>query len=196
MTLIHATTIARVKTLAGITNADKDTELTAILASVSQRFEGFMGQRLAQESRTVEFSVQPRANAIFLRAFPVQSITSVKNDQRWDWASATAIDTDLYHLDGDSGTLYIDYDLQSGAKALQVVFVAGFGTDTADLILNYPAIAQAADLQVLDIYRRRNSPAGSSKSLGGNRTEFEGPIKMLPEVRETLAPFRVISFGL
>lgn len=196
MTLINATTIDRVKALAKITDTDDDAELTAIVAGVSQRFEGFLGQQLMEEERTVEYHVQPRANVVPLNAAPVVSISSVKNSTDWDWASTTALDTDQYHVDATNGLLYFNFDLTPGAKALQVTFTAGFGTDTADLISNYPAIALAADLQAVSVWRRRQSPHGTSRKMGGNSVEFEAAVKLLPEVVEALSPFRVISFGL
>lgn len=195
MTLLDATTKARVKTLLNITNTEHDDLLDLMVTAVSKRIENFIDRPLMLEARTEEYHVQPRAGTLFLRAAPVSSIATVISDSLWDFANGTTVSSDLYHVDSESGRLYMQFDLQPGHNAVQVVYTAGFATSTANLITDYPDIAMAADLQVVSQFRRRQAPQGSKRTSRGGSVEQESPLQFIPEVVETLAPYRRISFG-
>jgi len=198
MTLLDATTKERVKTLLGIdaTNIEYDDDIDVMITAVSQRFESYMDRPLYQEARTEEYNARPRMNLVPLRSAPVASIASVKNSTTWDWANTTAIDSELYHVDTSTGLLYLNYDMSAGPNALQIVYTAGFATTTSALITSYPQIAMAADLQVVAMWRRKDSPQGKSRSVAGSSIEHEGPIKLIPEAIEALSAFRRVGFGI
>ena len=196
MTLLDATTLARVKTLLDITDTAHDALLSLMVTSVSKRIEAYIDRPLMLEARTEEYHAAPRTNVLFLKAAPVASITSVINDSLWNFAAGTTVDSDLYHVDVESGRLYLQFDLASHRNAVQVIYTAGFAANTTDLIANYPDIAMAADCQVVAQWRRKNNPQGSKRTTRGGSTEFEAPLQLIPEVIETLSPYRRISFGI
>lgn len=198
MALVEATTVARVKALLDIGSSVHDTVIAALIASVSQRFEGFMGRLISAEARTEEHDwPDNRRETLFLRAYPVTAIASIKNDPAWDFAAADALDATSYHLVADTGEVHMRYPLLPGPKAVQVVYTGGLAANTAALIAAYPAIAFAADLQCAAVWRRRSSPQGSTAvvPLQGSLSQ-EAPLELIPEVVEALSPFRRLRFGV
>ena len=197
MTKIDATTAARVKALLDIESTDTtyDTVLGTIISAVSHRFENFMDRELLQRARVEEYNIPPRTQTVFLRQYPVTTITSVKTAGDWDFSTATAFDSDQYHVDEENGLLYLRFHPISGAKVMQVSYTAGFATTTTNLISSYPAIAFAADTQTVAAFRRRDTPQGKAMSLHGSSMSYESPLQLVPDVVETLTPYRRLRFG-
>lgn len=201
MAIIDLTTSARVKAALSIDASDtsQDTWIDAAITSVSQRIEMFIDREVETATRTEEYDVSDgRQETIFLRTYPVTSITSIKNDPSWDFAAATALDSELYRLDGDNGEVHFRTELAAGPKAVQIVYVGGLAADTAAFIAAYPAITGAADIQIAAMFRRRSSPQGETiiAGRGAGQLKHEAPLKLIPEVRETLIPFRRLRFGV
>jgi len=201
MAIIELTTATRVKTALAIdpTDTAQDTWIAAAIQSVSQRLELHMDRPVELVERTEEYDVHDgRQATVFLRAYPITSVASIKNDQRWDWASTVALTADEdYHVDSANGQVHLNFQPAAGAKALQVVYTGGLAANTADLITNYPLIAQAADLQIAAMFRRRSAPQGAAVAgkQGGSITH-EAPLKLIPDVREALASLQRLRFGI
>lgn len=200
MALIELTTSARIKTVLAIDPSDttEDAWISAAIQSVSQRIELHMDRPIELVERTEEYDLSDRRrNSIFLRTYPVTEIASVKNDSSWDFDNATAIDSELYRVDAENGVLYFALELDPGPRSLKVVYTAGLATNTTELIANYPVIAQAADLQIAALFRRRATPQGESSQGAMSGTQsFEAPLKLIPEVRESLIAVSRRRFGL
>lgn len=201
---MDATTLARVKALLDISGTSHDTVLTDIIGAVSARIENFIDRPLEQTSRTEEYNVRPRQNKLFLRAYPVASITSIKIATDWDYASATAVDTSDYRVTSDNGMLHFNFfpvtsylgdNYQAAPDAVQVVYTGGLATSTANLVSAYPNIAFAADMQVVAAWRRRDTPQGNSINTGGASIAYEKPLAMIPDVIEALTPYRRLRFA-
>ena len=196
--VVDVTTAARVKAALNISDSSEDTWIGLAITAVSQRFELFMGRPILIAERTEEYDVHNgRQMSLFLRAHPVSSITSIKNSVAWNFDTTTALSSELYRLNASTGEVHMGVELAAGPKAIQVVYTAGMAADTAGLISAYPTIAMAGDLQVTAMFRRRKSPAGSSLSgkLQGS-VSFEGQLKLLTEVSETLTSYRRLRFGV
>lgn len=201
---MNATTIARVKALLDITSTTYDTVLTTMVEAASRRIENYIDRPLLTTSRTEEYSIKPRQNVLFLRAYPVTSITSIKLALDWDYASETAIESDDYKFDADTGMVHFTFfpilnyrgdNMATAPNAMQVIYTAGLATDTNTLITDYPDIAFAADVQTVAMWRRRDSPQGSSQSIGGGSITYEGALKMVPDAIEALTPYRRLRFA-
>lgn len=201
---MDATTIARVKALLDITSSSYDAVLTTIVAAVSKRIETYIDRPLEQKSRTETYPIRPRQKMLFLRAYPVASITSIKIATDWDYASATAVESDDYNCTSDTGTVhfsfcpitsYLDSNYDAAPDAIQVVYNGGLAADTASLINDYPDIAFAADLQSVAMWRRRDTPQGNSLNMGGSSISYEKPLNLVPDVIEALTPYRRLRFA-
>lgn len=201
---MDATTIARVKALLDITSSTHDAVLTTMVSAVSKRLEHFLDRKFLHESRTEYYNVRPRQNRLFLREYPVTAVTSVHLATDWEYGTATAIDSSDYHCTGDSGTLHFNHDLITNylssnyayaPDAVKVVYSGGFSATTSALITAYPDIAMAADIQTVAMYRRRDTPQGNNIRVGGGSISYEKPLALVPDVIETLTPYRRLRFA-
>lgn len=207
---MDATTKERIKDLLEITSTTHDTVLDRLIAVVSQRIEDFIGRPLEATARTEEYSLKPRQNVIFLRAYPLTAqsdVSTVKIAFDWDYSAATAVTSTDYHVDLDTGMLHLNYypstnylgnNLATAPNAAQIVYTGGFATTaggTTDIIANYPSIAYACEEQVIAMWRRRDEPTVSQTKINDYSSTVEGPLRLLPDVVETLIPYRRMRFG-
>jgi len=198
--VIDLTTVARVKLGLAIdaTDVTHDVWLGTTITAVSGRIERFIDRAIEIVSRTQEFDVHNiTQETIWLRTYPNIVITDIRNDADWEFTAASVIDATDYRVDEDNGQIHFrDIDLEIGPKAVQITYTAGLAVDTAQVIADYPDLALAADTQVAATFRRRSSPQGQSSSAGGDSITHEGPLQLIPEVRQTLLPLRRLRFGI
>ena len=204
---MDATTVTRVKALLDITSSTHDAVLGTLVDTVSQRIESFIDRPLEATARTEEYDIRPRQRVLFLRAYPLTAqgdIANIKIALDWDFAAATAVTSTDYHVDLNTGavhfnfypiTQYLGNTMATAPNAIQVVYTGGFATSTANLVTNYPAIAYAADTQVIAMWRRRDEPMVKSTRIGDYASTVEGPVQFLPDVIEALIPYRRMRFG-
>jgi hypothetical protein len=194
-------TLARVKvhldaTGQKIVKAESESMLSALITAYSASFETYLNRTVEATSRTLQTNVHPGERVFELPAYPVTAITSVKNAEDRDFASATAIDSDDYYCDTEKGLLYVDgYVLLPGPGVLQVVYTGGMAADAASFVTAFPEIAAALDLQVVSHWQRKDQLAAQGVSLGQGSKSFTGPVKLMPEVRATLAKFRRVAIA-
>ena len=211
MALLDATTRERVKRAAGYqdpTTADsnEDTYLDALIDSVSLAFDRFIGgstpsgstSRLLQESRTEVFDLPRWRNFLWLPAYPISSITSVKQRSSISTAfsDVTAIDSSNYEAVTDTGKLNFTFNLFAGEQTVQVVYVGGLATSTANLITNYPDVVDAADKQIVYELKRRDALGPGSIAVQGSTFVSQAGVKLLPSVTERLWPYVRIRLGV
>lgn len=169
MALVPATTPARVRALMGgevaSSGSSLDALLTELIKAVTVEIEAFLGYPLELAERTEEYSVGPGAQILLLRVQPVTGVSSVKEDETWGFGASTALSSSDYRLDREAATLHFASRLRGGARAVQVVYTAGLGATTADIIANAPWVAMACDLQVYADFRRKGLT--TTKSRGG-----------------------------
>lgn len=198
MAIIDLTTSTRVKAVLGFSDTSEDVWITAAITAVSQRISLHMDRPVELVERTEEYDLHDgRQETLFMRAYPVTAISTIKNSIAWDFGNVTAIDSDLYRADGENGQIHLRTELAAGPKAVQVVYTGGLAANTDDLITDWPVLAHLADLQIAALFRRRATPQGSTVSgKQGGSVSFEGALKLIPEVREGLASFRRVRFGV
>lgn len=209
MTLLSLTTRERVRRMTGdkdptIADANKDTLIDQGILAVSQSFEDYLAIPMFQEARTEEYSVSgPWRDRILLRSWfgskmPTPTITSVKVRTSWetDWADVTALDSTEYTLSSDpTGYLLYRGTFHAGTDTVQVVYTSGFATSTANLIANFPQIAELADRQVVHEYLRRREGDKGSIDIQGAGQMYQEPLRLLDIVKQGLAPYRKITVG-
>jgi len=204
---MDATTKARIKDLLEITSTTHDDVLDALICSVSQRIETYIDRPFETQTRTEEYDIKPRQRVLFLRAFPLSAqsdITSIKIALDWDFSAATAVTSTDYHVDLSTGavhfnfypiTQYLGNNIATAPNAIQVVYDGGFAGSVAAFVTDYPAIASACETQVIAMWRRRDEPMQKTIKIGDYASTKEGPVKFLPDVIETLVPYRRMRFG-
>lgn len=204
---MDATTTARVKALLDIDSGDttSDVVLGRIISAVSQRIENWIDRPLKNDTTlTEEYSVLPRQRVLFLRAYPVVSITSIKIATDWKFSAATAVSTDDYHVDVSTGMVHLNFypilsymgnNMREAPNAVQVVYKGGFSDTPDNLATSYPAISYACEQQVIAAWRRRDQPHIKTTDIGEYGSTMEGPLQFLPDVVEALMPYRRQRFG-
>ena len=206
---MDATTTAKVKELLDISSSDSthDAVIGRLVTAVSQRIESFIDRPLETAARTEEYDLRPRQRVIFLRAYPLTAqtdIASVKIATDWDFAGTSAVNSNDYHVDLNTGALHFNFypiqnylgnNMATAYGAVQVVYTGGFAGTVDGVIANYPAIAEACATQVVAMWRRRDQPHVKTTYIGDYASTVEGPLTFLPDVREALIPYRRMRFG-
>lgn len=188
---IDLSTTARVKAFLGAGGTSlstaQDTVIAQLIAFYSARFEHEMGRWTKSEARTEQYDIEPGQRMVALKGWPIASIASVKNDDTRTFGSDSVIDPTLYYANLTKGTLQFDWiEPVAGPGALQVVYTAGMAADTTAFITAYPDLAQALDLQVAEVIRRKDRLGATNMSFQGGGFGYEAAVKLLPEVRTTL----------
>lgn len=191
------TTLARVKTqLGGTLGSGYDTLLGSIITDVSARMETYMRRNVAKQTYTKTFPIPRLDTIVRLDAFPVESITYIRYGGHPD-----SIDDAAYNLDATSYVLedeltglirfHIDTPLNTARRPgyATIQWVGGMADDVSDLILLFPQIARAADMQCAYEFQRRHTLGGNVQTEGGS-TGFDGELDWLDHVLKTLDQFR------
>jgi len=184
-----------------------DTVIGRLVSAVSQRIETFIDRPLETAARTEEYDLRARQRVIFLRAYPLTAqtdIASIKIATNWDFAGVSAVNSNDYHVDLNTGAIhfnfypiqrYLNDNMGTAHNAVQIVYTGGFAGTVDGIIANYPAIAEAYATQVVAMWRRRDQPHIKTTDIGDYASTVEGPLSFLPDVREALIPYRRMRFG-
>lgn len=183
--------ISTVKARIGVTDAVVDDLLTSIVNGVSAAIESYLDRKLETAERTEYHNIENPEAPLVLRSYPVTSISSLKSSATWAWDTTTAIDADDYEADSESGVLYVKQRLDRGKRAVQIVYTAGIGTTASDVVSGYPDLSIACEMQAVEEYLRKEAQGAVSLNLSdGGGTMNRSGLKLLPAVKERLAPYR------
>lgn len=186
------TTLTRVKEvlggLSGVTT--EDAILGQLIAGVSARVAAELDREVQVGTLTEVLDAQVGQKAFPLRGYPVTSITSVKEDT-YDGsfgASAATLASSYYRVNKRNGLLsLVDWSVTGEPASIQVVYVGGMAADTAAFVAAFPDIANAVDLQVAMLHRRRTTIGTSSVAMQGATVQFATDrIEFLPELRDAV----------
>jgi len=169
---------------------DSDALIDDMILGMSKRFEQFLGRGISLANRQDYIDVMPGQKTFYLWSWPVSTFEDVRHDHEWNFGATTALDTDLFTMLGRDGILQIErFPLVPGKRVLRVDYTGGMGTDTANFILNYPDLAEAADMQIAFEFRARVDIGTLSISdAGGSVTNRD--LNLLPAVKDRLTRHR------
>ena len=196
-------TLANVKEAIAVSGSGDDDLLERLQASADSFVETFCGRTFAGGTFTKYHS--GGAKVIFLRNYPVASVTSVKVDATREFAADTLIGTDRYVVHPDRGVLASDdgpfvpslpgWDIgpEHFPAAVQVIYT----TATDDVP---DAVCQAYATLIGHWYREVKTHAATGQLNVGIATDGttypwgqSSGFKLPPVVLELLKPFRVPS---
>jgi hypothetical protein len=196
------TTLARVKVATGVQSNAQDALLAQMITSVSVEMERSMlrPDLVELKSRTAEIAIPWPDMQCSLPTSPATSITSIKVSPSRDWTNTDAlVEGSDYVLRPKPAVVDFLTELpyfRSSATGrpihpthAQVVYLAGFATNTAGLIAAYPDLAAACDMQIRYQYQRRDS-LGSNFDTSQGSTSFKAEYDWLPSVKRTLFYYR------
>jgi len=198
--MIDLTTTTRVKAFLGaggtVLSTAQDTVIGQLISMYSARFEKELGREIETTERTEQYDVEEGQRLITLRAFPVVSVESIRNDLTRLFDASAEIESDLFYVDMRRGTIAFDWtELLPGPGTLLITYTAGMteegATDpTASFVENYPDLAMAVDMQVAETLRRKDRLGATNLSFQGGGVGYEAALKLLPEVRAALDSHR------
>jgi hypothetical protein len=127
------TTKQKVKDFLGITNVTSDTAITEIVKNTSSQIEVYCNRSFASTTYTEYIDTSKDYRKIWLRNFPVSSITSLKyRDGVFSNLTWTSFNANDYLLTNEMGKLYFAYDLPERDKYIEAVYVGGYLIDFAN----------------------------------------------------------------
>jgi len=183
-------TIDDLKLYAEIEGTGKyDMLLNTIIESMTKRFEqqcNRVFEHSGANDITEYFSGFKGQTIVIVKRPPITAFTSLADDTSRVYATILVDGTDFVRTDAE-GKLELDgFTFSAGLNNIRVVYRGGYTEDSipADL-------AMACLLQSTALFKwRTNEGVASISNQGGNVSLFE-PIKLLPEVKSTLAKYTI-----
>lgn len=170
-----------------IDNTTSDDLLFEVLKRADQEAKTYCN-RIFEVANYTEYYDGQGTNLIFLRQFPVVSITSIHDDIGREYTSGYLLDDEDYTFDEKSGAVTLDYyNFMKGKKNVKVIYRAGYGTGTGET--NVPEDLKNAiiDLAISDFLTKQ----GSINSVSGQPMEFSSKTKGAYEI---LDKYRKLDF--
>jgi hypothetical protein len=184
------TTPERVKAQRDITGSSLDSLIASLIAAVSEMAEDYLCRDLLKDTYTEERPLRARTRYVSLRAFPIESVSSVKYARTYDFSDIDDLDEGIYQVRRAQGQIYL-----SGISTwfdpgfIQVTYVGGIAEDTAGFIAEHPRIAQAADNEVIARLNRRTAADGSPQAINSS-VAYQDELKPLTDFYAALDPHR------
>lgn len=195
MVAVNFTTKEKVKARRGLTGAENDSVIDELIAEVSDFGETFMNRHTLELQRSSEIYELPAGKRyLWLRGYPLVSVTSVKYSTSRSFSNVTALATDSYDAIAETGEIYFRPAAIGSWHSpgfVEVTYRGGMAVDTAAFIIAYPSISGAATLEVINRFNRRLSPEGNLKALDTG-VAFEKPIEALKIFTDALCARRRI----
>lgn len=174
------TTVARFKTYHGVgtLTSAQDTILEGIVNAVSAYIMRYTGRIFKQQSFSNELLDSNGGNALFLKHFPVTTVSLEARDDVDNTSNFSSVDSEDYFIDYDSGILYLLGNLNwaRGRQRFRATYTAGFNYDNSTTFLsdtNAGDIEWAAWRLIASAYDgRRDNPNVESERLGDYAVKF------------------------
>ena len=184
------TTVEAVKLLAPISGNGEDALLGALVTSVSKRAETMMGRHALSSSRTEVYTLPKWGKRLILKGSPVASVTSVIYGSERDFTDDSALtEHDEFTVDLEAGILHLRIATPYDPGFVQVVYTGGMAADTAAFVAAYPDVAAGVDFEVINLWKRRQNPAGASTFAGG-ALQVTGELGTLKYLEQAVEPYR------
>lgn len=161
-------------------NADDDTYLAQLIASVTTEFEVYTGRALASAARTESQVYRGRGLIITPRYYPVTDVTSVTIDGTAVAAAGSWAGTGWYLLNDQ---IHLRGTEVENGSLVALAYTAGYETVPSDL-------ERAAVESVILKFKERGHVGASSMNAAGMSVSFL-PSMMPNTVRQVLDAYRV-----
>ena len=197
---IDLTTLARVKSAisTSVTDTTEDVTIQDLITDVSRRLVEYMQIHASAIERTEIYRTRKFSRIVTLDGLPIDRAATLEvqvgfNDT--EFTNVVVEDRGSYAVHSAGG--YIEFvdrattivrraRLVLAANYTRVKYTGGLGADTAAIIIAFPDIARACDLQVKYLMDRLATIGGNIVTGFGGATEFTDEYLLLKEVRRTL----------
>ncbi len=191
---IDLSTAARVKALLETDTSDHDTLIGQYITLYSNVFEAEMDRWTEETARTEVYRIPLHKRFLPIRGAPITTLTSVKYNSTRDFSSVSALTSNEgFVADLGNGVIEFTTTQLLDPGYVEVQYTGGMGTNTADFITNFPAVAEILDAQIGHHFDRRDHPGGQVEVAAGSRsskTQYEGELDLLAIVQRVLGIYR------
>lgn len=166
-----------------------------LIDSVSARAEGETTRKFRRATRTETFSVDSWQRQIRVKAYPIESVTSIKESINGQFSTTTALQATEYDwsvlghkgmIERRSGNRYdglMNFGFLEGIGTVQVVYVGGY-RDVASVPWD---LRDAVATQVAYMHQRKDSLGISGESVDGKSISYSMAMDLLPSVKAVFA---------
>lgn len=186
------TTVADVKEYLESQSDDSRVEalIQAFITGLSAEVEQYLDRELVAGTYTEYHDVAYNQFQLFLRAYPVTSITGIWNDTSRVFAASSAVSADTYKLYEDRGKLYFDgIALYPGPGVVKIVYAGGMAADSAAFIAAYPAIAHACAAEVAARFQRKNQQGAAAVNFATGGVSLLPRGQFVTNIEDVLQPY-------
>lgn len=191
---IDLTTLDRVRELIpqAVNDSSSDPLVARLITDQSAMISRHIGLHLSVVARTEVYELRKHARVLSLDAKPVSAITEIRESASFpdDWTTVGTTSTSLFVLNKTGGWIRFLKSRVNDPGYIRVIYTGGFGIATANIITDFPDIAQACELAVKYELERLNTIGGDITTIPGASTTFGGQYRMHKEVERLLGYHR------
>lgn len=163
--------------------------LDGLIQSTSELIQDYLNRKLAQGTYT-EYH-DGGLGVIWLKAYPVSSVSSVEISYDGRWTSPTALSSSDYVWAAETGELeYLVGTFPVGRRRVRVTYTGGYAEDSKGILQVPKVIRQACVDQVAYFYMHRNNIGLSQVSVEAGTVAGLSEWGLLPGVMRMLRPYR------
>ena len=192
--VVDLTTLDRVRELIkqAVEDSSSDPLVARLITDQSTMIARHIGLHTKDATRSEVYELQKHARVLSLDAKPVSAVTTIRENPSIpdDWTTVADMGTSLYVLNKPGGWIRFLKSRANDPGYIQVSYTGGLGATAADVITNYPDIAQACELAVKYELERLNTIGGDITTIPGASTTFGGQYQMHKEVERLLGYHR------
>ena len=194
--MLYILTLDEMKDALGIKDADDDAQVTALLEGLQGRFDQECNRRFLYGSG-IEELFDGGTQLLLVRAFPIDSVTSLHVDPDRQWTADTLLNASGYACNKARGRIVYglgEYYWPIGFQHLRVIYSGGLikddfsaapGADTGDI----ESLRRAVRMQGNFEWRNKQNLGTSNVSVGGVSLAL-AKAELLPEVKAILNGLR------
>lgn len=112
-----------------VADTGKDDKLDLLVLAVLSLWDELTDRTWASTTQTEYYSSDGNTKEIYLKNYPVVSITTIHDDPDWEWNSDDLIASTDYTFDTNTGVVYLDGPFLKGRNSIRVIYVAGYSDD-------------------------------------------------------------------
>lgn len=191
------TTTSKVKDFLGISSASYDTTFAVLIKGVSADIERICGRRFEEDTYTEYFDVESGDTMVFLKNYPVSSLTSVQyRSGTWGAIVWTDYNSNDYLLN-ENGKVTFSGPFPNAEKFVKVIYTGGYKIDFAnennESLHTLPFdLTQVATEWVAKIFNNRKSSGVLTESTEGQSITYKSE-KASSEFMDRISSYRNIK---
>lgn len=191
--VVDLTTLDRVRGLIPQSAYDStmDELIARLIVDQSAMITRHLGLHTLSATRSEVYELRQHARVLSLDAKPIV-VTQIKESSSIpdDWTTVASVGTSQYVVNAAAGWIRFLKPRPNSPGYIRVNYSGGFGVTTANVITDFPDIAQACELAVKYELERLATIGGDITTIPGAGTSFGGSYKMHIEVERLLSYHR------